>query len=181
MPTTEAGIDGGLWRDLYLVIGDPQDGGGWAMRSHARPGKRQLHSSQPFAVPSKVPSVAVPSSSWMVPTIWRMPSGPRSLKPLCKDVRASLTSVNTGQIATRPVMEAIRIRASRVGLGTTLRLGSNFTSAMGRTPLSRRGVATLPWNESGDERWGSDRGRANRTPASIICHTHKLGRFTSFI
>ncbi|WP_334062387.1 heme lyase CcmF/NrfE family subunit [Limimaricola cinnabarinus] len=37
MPTTEAGIDGGLWRDLYLVIGDPQDGGGWAMRSHVKP------------------------------------------------------------------------------------------------------------------------------------------------
>ncbi|MCP1170560.1 heme lyase NrfEFG subunit NrfE, partial [Limimaricola sp. ASW11-118] len=37
MPTTEAGIDGGLWRDLYLVIGDPQEGGGWAMRSHVKP------------------------------------------------------------------------------------------------------------------------------------------------
>ncbi|WPY94774.1 heme lyase CcmF/NrfE family subunit [Limimaricola variabilis] len=37
MPTTEAGIDGGLWRDVYLVIGDPQDGGGWAVRSHLKP------------------------------------------------------------------------------------------------------------------------------------------------
>ncbi|MGR3498294.1 MAG: heme lyase CcmF/NrfE family subunit [Limimaricola soesokkakensis] len=37
MPTTEAGIDGGIWRDLYLVIGDPQDGGGWAVRSHIKP------------------------------------------------------------------------------------------------------------------------------------------------
>ncbi len=37
MPTTEAGIDGGLWRDLYLVIGDPQDAGGWAVRSHVKP------------------------------------------------------------------------------------------------------------------------------------------------
>ncbi|MGR3464188.1 heme lyase CcmF/NrfE family subunit [Limimaricola sp.] len=37
MPTTEAGIDGGLWRDLYLVIVDPQEGGGWAVRSHIKP------------------------------------------------------------------------------------------------------------------------------------------------
>ena len=31
MPTTEADIDNGFWRDIYLVIGDPQDGGGWAV------------------------------------------------------------------------------------------------------------------------------------------------------
>ncbi|GAD55398.1 heme lyase CcmF/NrfE family subunit [Limimaricola cinnabarinus] len=37
MPTTEAGIDGGIWRDLYVVIGDPQEGGGWAVRSHVKP------------------------------------------------------------------------------------------------------------------------------------------------
>ncbi|SDE92916.1 heme lyase CcmF/NrfE family subunit [Limimaricola pyoseonensis] len=37
MPTTEAGIDGGLWRDLYVVIGEEQDGGGWAVRSHVKP------------------------------------------------------------------------------------------------------------------------------------------------
>ncbi len=37
MPTTEAAIDYGVWRDLYLVIGDPQDGGGWAVRSYIKP------------------------------------------------------------------------------------------------------------------------------------------------
>ncbi|EYD72443.1 heme lyase CcmF/NrfE family subunit [Limimaricola hongkongensis] len=37
MPTSEAGIDGGIWRDLYIVIGDPQEGGGWAVRSHIKP------------------------------------------------------------------------------------------------------------------------------------------------
>ncbi|MDP4031513.1 MAG: heme lyase CcmF/NrfE family subunit [Pseudorhodobacter sp.] len=37
MPTTEAGIDYGLLRDIYLVIGDPQDDGGWAVRSYVKP------------------------------------------------------------------------------------------------------------------------------------------------
>ena len=37
MPTTEAGIDNGFLRDLYLVIGDPQDGGGWAVRTYVKP------------------------------------------------------------------------------------------------------------------------------------------------
>ncbi len=37
MPTTEAAIDQGLWRDLYLVIGDPQEGGGWAVRTFIKP------------------------------------------------------------------------------------------------------------------------------------------------
>ncbi len=37
MPTTEAGIHYGFWRDLYLVLGDAQDGGGWAIRSHHKP------------------------------------------------------------------------------------------------------------------------------------------------
>ena len=37
MPTTEAAIDFGLWRDLYLVIGDRQAGGGWAVRSYIEP------------------------------------------------------------------------------------------------------------------------------------------------
>jgi cytochrome c-type biogenesis protein CcmF len=37
MPTTEAAIDYGLWRDLYLVIGDPQKDGGWAVRSYVEP------------------------------------------------------------------------------------------------------------------------------------------------
>jgi cytochrome c-type biogenesis protein CcmF len=37
MPTTEAGIAYGLWRDIYLVIGDPQEGGGWAVRSYIKP------------------------------------------------------------------------------------------------------------------------------------------------
>ncbi|MEI4470231.1 heme lyase CcmF/NrfE family subunit [Frigidibacter sp. MR17.24] len=37
MPTTEAAIDNGVFRDLYLVIGDPQEGGGWAVRSYIKP------------------------------------------------------------------------------------------------------------------------------------------------
>ena len=37
MPTTEAGIDRGFWHDIYLVLGDPQDDGGWAVRSHIKP------------------------------------------------------------------------------------------------------------------------------------------------
>ncbi|QUS35220.1 heme lyase CcmF/NrfE family subunit [Falsirhodobacter algicola] len=37
MPTTEAGIDHGLLRDIYLVIGDPQDGGGYAVRGYLKP------------------------------------------------------------------------------------------------------------------------------------------------
>ncbi|MDT1061146.1 heme lyase CcmF/NrfE family subunit [Paracoccus sp. CPCC 101403] len=37
MPTTEAAIQNGLFRDLYLVIGDPQKGGGWAVRSYVKP------------------------------------------------------------------------------------------------------------------------------------------------
>ncbi len=37
MPTTEAAIGFGVMRDLYLVIGDAQDGGGWAVRSYIEP------------------------------------------------------------------------------------------------------------------------------------------------
>ncbi len=37
MPTTEAALDSGLLRDVYLVIGDPQQGGGWAVRSYVKP------------------------------------------------------------------------------------------------------------------------------------------------
>jgi cytochrome c-type biogenesis protein CcmF len=37
MPTTEAGIDNGLTRDVYVVIGDAQAGGGWAMRTYVKP------------------------------------------------------------------------------------------------------------------------------------------------
>ncbi|MCQ0971847.1 heme lyase CcmF/NrfE family subunit [Paracoccus sp. TK19116] len=37
MPTTEAAIDGGLFRDLYLVIGDAQADGGWAVRAYVKP------------------------------------------------------------------------------------------------------------------------------------------------
>jgi len=36
-PTTEAGIREGLFRDIYLVVGDPQKGGGWAVRSYIKP------------------------------------------------------------------------------------------------------------------------------------------------
>ncbi|MGR3484700.1 MAG: heme lyase CcmF/NrfE family subunit [Paracoccaceae bacterium] len=37
MPTTEAAIANGIWRDLYVVLGDPQPGGGFAVRSHVKP------------------------------------------------------------------------------------------------------------------------------------------------
>ncbi len=37
MPTTEAAIDFGLARDLYLVLGDKQKSGGWAVRSYIEP------------------------------------------------------------------------------------------------------------------------------------------------
>jgi cytochrome c-type biogenesis protein CcmF len=37
MPTTEAGIDNGFLRDVYVVIGDEQQGGGYAVRSYYKP------------------------------------------------------------------------------------------------------------------------------------------------
>ena len=37
MPTTEAAIDYDLARDVYVVIGDPQLGGGWAVRTYIKP------------------------------------------------------------------------------------------------------------------------------------------------
>ncbi len=37
MPTTEAAIQNGVFRDLYLVIGDPQDNGGYAVRTYIKP------------------------------------------------------------------------------------------------------------------------------------------------
>ncbi|NIZ10294.1 heme lyase CcmF/NrfE family subunit [Pseudooceanicola sp. HF7] len=37
MPTTEAAINNGFLRDIYIALGDPQAGGGWAMRSYYKP------------------------------------------------------------------------------------------------------------------------------------------------
>ncbi len=37
MPTTEAAIDQGILRDIYLVIGDRQDAGGYAVRGYIKP------------------------------------------------------------------------------------------------------------------------------------------------
>ena len=37
MPTTEAGIDYRVLRDVYVVLGDPQDNGGWAVRTYLKP------------------------------------------------------------------------------------------------------------------------------------------------
>jgi len=37
MPTTEAAIDNGILRDIYVVIGDPQEDGGWAVRTYIKP------------------------------------------------------------------------------------------------------------------------------------------------
>ncbi|MEY8831155.1 heme lyase CcmF/NrfE family subunit [Sedimentitalea sp. XS_ASV28] len=37
MPTTEAAIDYRLLRDVYVVLGDPQEGEGWIMRTYIKP------------------------------------------------------------------------------------------------------------------------------------------------
>jgi len=37
MPTTEAAIDYGLTRDVYVVLGDRQDDGSWAVRTYIKP------------------------------------------------------------------------------------------------------------------------------------------------
>ncbi len=37
MPTTEAAIDSGVTRDVYVVIGDQQDNGGWTVRTYIKP------------------------------------------------------------------------------------------------------------------------------------------------
>ena len=37
MPTTEAAIDYNLARDVYVVIGDQQDSGGWTVRTYIKP------------------------------------------------------------------------------------------------------------------------------------------------
>ena len=37
MPTTEAAIANGVFQDIYLVLGDPQDDGSWAVRSYIKP------------------------------------------------------------------------------------------------------------------------------------------------
>jgi cytochrome c-type biogenesis protein CcmF len=37
MPTTEAGIDYRFLRDVYVVIGDEQDNGGWVLRTYIKP------------------------------------------------------------------------------------------------------------------------------------------------
>ena len=37
MPTTEAAIRNGVLRDLYVVIGEPQGNGGWAVRVYIKP------------------------------------------------------------------------------------------------------------------------------------------------
>ncbi|WP_101068101.1 heme lyase CcmF/NrfE family subunit [Roseovarius salinarum] len=37
MPTTEAALNNGFLRDVYVVIGDPQNNGGWAVRTYYKP------------------------------------------------------------------------------------------------------------------------------------------------
>ena len=37
MPTTEAAIDYAFTRDVYVALGDPQEGGGWALRTYVKP------------------------------------------------------------------------------------------------------------------------------------------------
>ncbi len=37
MPMTEAGIDGGLFRDLFVAMGEPLGDGAWAVRIYHKP------------------------------------------------------------------------------------------------------------------------------------------------
>jgi len=37
MPMTEAAIDTGLTRDLYVSLGEPVDGGAWVVRVYHKP------------------------------------------------------------------------------------------------------------------------------------------------
>jgi cytochrome c-type biogenesis protein CcmF len=37
MGMTEAGIDPGLFRDIYIALGDPLNNGAWAVRMHYKP------------------------------------------------------------------------------------------------------------------------------------------------
>jgi cytochrome c-type biogenesis protein CcmF len=37
MPMTEAAIDPGLTRDIYVAIGEPLGGGAWSVRAHVKP------------------------------------------------------------------------------------------------------------------------------------------------
>jgi cytochrome c-type biogenesis protein CcmF len=37
MPMTEAGIDAGLFRDLFVALGDELEGGAWAVRLYHKP------------------------------------------------------------------------------------------------------------------------------------------------
>jgi cytochrome c-type biogenesis protein CcmF len=37
MPMTEAAIDPGLTRDLYVSLGEPVDGGAWVVRIYYKP------------------------------------------------------------------------------------------------------------------------------------------------
>ena len=37
MPMTEAGIDAGFTRDLYVALGEPLEDGAWAVRVHIKP------------------------------------------------------------------------------------------------------------------------------------------------
>ncbi|MFZ2318653.1 MAG: cytochrome c-type biogenesis CcmF C-terminal domain-containing protein, partial [Pseudomonas sp.] len=37
MPMTEAGIDAGITRDLYVALGEPLENGAWAVRVHIKP------------------------------------------------------------------------------------------------------------------------------------------------
>jgi len=42
MPMTEAGIDAGITRDLYVALGEPLEDGAWAVRVHIKPFVRWL-------------------------------------------------------------------------------------------------------------------------------------------
>jgi cytochrome c-type biogenesis protein CcmF len=37
MPMTEAAIDAGLFRDIYVSLGEPVGGGDWALRLYYKP------------------------------------------------------------------------------------------------------------------------------------------------
>ena len=76
IPTTEAAIDMGLLRDVYLVLGDPQENGGYAMRVYIKPfvnwiwiGTLVMSLGGVFSLADRRYRVAAPSRKRIKPTV----------------------------------------------------------------------------------------------------------------